>query len=200
MSPHELAASYDQVAERWSSGRFDPQNGVAQHERALSFLLTAEGAALDVGCGGSGRLIDLMRSRGLDPEGIDLSAEMLRLARARHPDVIFHHEDICEWEPQTRYAFISAWDSIWHVPLARQESVLRKLCSALVLSGVLIFTAGGVEHPDERKDQNMGVPMYHASIGVPRILSLIHDTGCSLKHFEYDQYPQTHVYFIVRRA
>lgn len=200
MNPREVAASYDQIAERWSSERFDRQNGIVQHQRALAFLSASAGLALDVGCGGSGRIIDLLKSRGLEPEGIDLSAEMLRLARMRHPGVMFYHADVCEWESAKRYVFISAWDSIWHVPLAKQESVLIKLCSMLVQNGVLIFTAGGVDASDEREDRHMGVPMYHASIGVPRMLSVVHEAGCRLRHFEYDQHPEAHVYFIVQRT
>jgi ubiquinone/menaquinone biosynthesis C-methylase UbiE len=105
MAPREVAASYDRIAGRWSHEQFDLQNGIAQHERALSFLPGGGGVALDVGCGASGRIIDLLRGRGLRVEGLDLSVEMLRLARIRHPDVLFHHADICDWAPGRDYAF-----------------------------------------------------------------------------------------------
>jgi trans-aconitate methyltransferase len=170
-----------------------------QHERALTFI-THPGAALDVGCGSSGRFIELLRSRGFQVEGADLSAEMLRLARLRHPQVQFHHADICSWSLTRSYRFISAWDSIWHVPLTRQPLVLQKLFAGLDHDGVIIFSAGGLEMPDERRDDGMGVPMYHATIGVPHILGLIEATGCKLRHFEYDQFPETHVYFIAQQA
>ena len=59
MSPCEVASSYDQLAERWAGPSFNRSNGIAQHIRALQFV-TGKGKALDVGCGSSGRFIDLL--------------------------------------------------------------------------------------------------------------------------------------------
>ena len=63
--------------------------------------------------------------------------------------VRFHFADICIWEFPKHYDFISAWDSIWHVQLQQQLDVLRKMLSGLAPGGVLIFTTGGVESPEE---------------------------------------------------
>ncbi len=70
---------------------------------------------------------------------------------------IYHQYFISKWKeslrlkqrifPQ-RYDFISAWDSIWHVPLERHPAVLEKLCAALNPGGILIFTSGGVDTPE----------------------------------------------------
>ena len=138
MNPSEVAASYDSLAQRWSSTGFDRTNGIAQHLRGLQFV-ERRGRALDVGCGSSGRFIDLLIGQGFEVEGLDLSAEMLRLARLRHPGVVFHHADICTWTAPHSYDFITAWDSIWHVPLSSQRDVLGKLCSALAAKGAIIF-------------------------------------------------------------
>ena len=198
MSPCEVASSYDQLAEQWAGPSFNRSNGIAQHIRALQFV-TGKGKALDVGCGSSGRFIELMIGREFEVEGLDLSPEMLRLARLRHPQVPFHFADICTWTTTRAYDFISAWDSIWHIPLSSQRAVLLKLCSVLSSSGVILFTAGGLDKPDERRDRSMGVPMYHATIGVPEILRVLHESGCACRHLEYDQYPELHAYFIAQR-
>jgi 2-polyprenyl-3-methyl-5-hydroxy-6-metoxy-1,4-benzoquinol methylase len=199
MLPTQVAESYDRIAQTWADPAFNRSNGIDQHKRAIEFV-SRRGAALDVGCGCSGRLIDLLRTHGFAPEGLDLSCEMLRLARKADPQVTLHHADICEWTVPKHYDFISAWDSIWHVPLTKQPSVLLKLCGALTPGGVIVFTAGGVEAPSEIFDAHMGVPMYHASLGVPKICALLVEGGCALRHFEYDQYPQPHTYFIAQRA
>ncbi len=199
MLPIHVAESYDRIAARWTSPGFDGTNGLEQHKRAMSFVPHV-GKALDVGCGSSSRFIELFSSSGFAVEGLDLSSEMLRFARKAHPQLTFYQADICEWTPPTRYDLISAWDSIWHVPLQKQDSVLLKLCDALAPGGVLIFSAGGTEVPDEHQNEHMGVPMYHATLGVPRIISLLSEGGCALRHFEYDQHPQPHVYFIAQRA
>jgi SAM-dependent methyltransferase len=79
-------------------------------------------AALDIGCGCSGRLIALVAGHGLAVEGLDISRRMIEHARMRHPAVTFHHADICAWQLPKQYDLISAWDSLWHVPLADQEA------------------------------------------------------------------------------
>ncbi len=199
MKPREVAASYDRIAGRWHGDSFDRDYGMAQHRRALAFLDDA-GAALDVGCGSSGRIIDLLLERGFEVEGLDLSGEMLALARQRHPDVTFHHADICEWVFPRRYDFISAWDSLWHIPLARHEDVLPKILHGLNPDGVCIFTTGGTDTPDEVRDAAMGPPMYHSSPGLPRTLQWVAESGCVCRHLEYDQHPELHVYLVVQKA
>lgn len=198
MKPQDVAASYNVLASRWSDPSFDRTNGIEQHARAIAFT-AARGPALDVGCGSSGRFIDILREHGFRAEGLDISEEMLRLARERHPDVAFHHADIVTWEPQHSYDFITAWDSIWHAPLASQRDVLLKLCGMLLPGGVLITTMGGLDVPGETEDASMGEPMYHATIGIPAMLRTVLDAGCTLRHLEFDQWPELHVSVVVQR-
>lgn len=198
MTPREVAASYDELAPQWAAEAFPQANGIAAHERAIAFV-PEKAAALDVGCGASGRIVALLLAQGFAVEGLDLSPRMLDLARARHPQVTFHHADIGEWNLPRQYAFISAWDSIWHLPLASQEPVLRKLFAGLASGGVCIFTTGGLDAPEEKSDASMGQPMYYSVLGLPRLLRLVDDCGCVCRHLEYDQFPELHVYLIVQR-
>jgi SAM-dependent methyltransferase len=198
MNPQEVATSYDQLAAHWDSEVFPRTNGIAQHERAIAFA-DQRGPALDIGCGSSGRLIDLLLKHGFSPEGLDLSARMLELARRRHPDVTFHHADICEWPFPRTYNFISAWDSIWHVPLKAQECVLLKILNGLNPGGVAIFTLGGTDTPSETLDSHMGPPMYHGTLGIARTLQVIAESGAVCRHLEFDQRPELHLYIICQR-
>lgn len=197
MNPEAVAASYDQIADRWDGDEFPRENGMEAHRRALTFV-KEPGAALDVGCGSSGRFIDLLLSKGFAPEGLDLSVEMLKRARRRHPDVLFHHADITTWPLPHPYRFVTAWDSIWHVPLDLQDAVLRKLIRGLEPGGVLIFTMGGLPGPDERRDAAMGPPMYHATLGVPAVLDLLREEGVVIRNTDFDQTPEQHLYLIVQ--
>jgi len=140
-----------------------------------------------------------LRSRGFQVEGLDLSAEMLALARKRHPQVTFHHADICTWAFPQSYDFISAWDSIWHVPLDRHPAVLQKLCAGLNPHGVRIFTRGGVDTPGEVTNPCHGQPLYHTAVGIPQLLRLVDRAGCSCRHLEYDQYSESHLYLIIQK-
>lgn len=201
MEPHEIAESYDQLADHWASDKFNRENGVAAHRLAMRFL-DAPNTALDVGCGSSGRIIDLLLAEGLKVEGLDISEEMTRLARNRHPQTRFHHADILEWEPPHSYDFITAWDSIWHIPLTQQEAVIRKLCDHLTDGGVLIFTAGGTDSASEVTNPCTGtdVPLYHATLGIPKLLHLIDECKCVCRHLEFDQWPEKHLHLVVQKA
>ncbi|MBP3954203.1 GNAT family N-acetyltransferase [Gemmata sp. G18] len=194
MTPEQVAASYDQIADQW----LDVSTyGFAQIERAVGFV-KHRGAALDVGCG-TGRLMGLLGGHGFRTDGLDVSPAMLALARDRHPDARLFHADICGWELPRSYDLIVAWDSVWHVPLAEQEAVLTKLCRGLSASGVLVFTMGGTDTPDEKQNSYMGPPMYHATLGVPKTLRVLAEAGCVCRHLEYDQYPEGHVYLIAQK-
>jgi len=95
---------------------FNDENGINQHERAIGFGQFF-GKVLDVGCGCNSRYYECLSSKGFVYEGLDISKEMIFLSRNQNPNVVFHHEDICEWKSNQKNDFITAWDSIWHIPL-----------------------------------------------------------------------------------
>ncbi|MDO8825292.1 trans-aconitate 2-methyltransferase [Methylophaga sp.] len=198
MKPQQVAESYDQIADVWNSDSFNRDNGIKQHERAIAFV-KHKTKALDIGCGASGRILDLLMSHGFDVEGLDISTKMLDFARKRHPNTIFHHADICDWSFPHQYDFISAWDSIWHLPLDQQQPVLTKLIDALTPGGILIFTTGAMDTASEKTDAVMGPPMYYSVLGIPETLRLIDRAGAVCRHLEYDQYPELHLYLIVQK-
>ena len=199
MTPREIAKSYDQLAEQWNSDEFPRDNGIEQHKRAVAFLKERR-HALDIGCGSSGRIIDLLINDGFEVEGLDVSSRMIELAKQRHLNVTFHHADICAWEFTRKYDFISAWDSIWHLPLVQQEPVLKKILHGLTSDGICIFTTGGLDAPSEKVDSAMGPQMYYSVLGIPNLLKLISESGGICRHLEYDQYPELHLYVIAQRT
>lgn len=199
MDHEAVGAAYDQLAERWLDDRFPVESGMSQHARALAFLSQRGGAALNVGCGCNTRITRLLRESGLQPEGIDISTRMVELARESDPATPVHHADICAWEFPRAYRFISAWDSIWHVALHEQRRLLTRLMGALEPGGVLLFTAGGLDHPSEHVDACMGPSLYYASLGIPGIVTAIHEAGGVCRHLEFDQRPETHLVVIAQR-
>lgn len=198
MNPKDIGRAYDNITHLWESQDFNRNNGIEQHKRALAFVEN-RGKALDVGCGCTGRFIDLLHNEGFTPEGIDISQEMTRLAKNRHPNVTFHHQDICEWAIEEKYDFITAWDSIWHIPIEQQENVLTKLVSCLNAGGVLIFSFGGTDEPGDHTDNFMGPEVYYSTLGTNGFLKLLIGLGCICKHLEFDQHPELHTYLIVQK-
>lgn len=199
MHPNEIGRSYDALAQIWQESHNQSAYGISQFERAIKFAKDRR-FALDIGCGSSGRVIDLLIKHGFRVEGIDVSEKMLALIRDLHPKVPFHHADISTWTLPRRYDFISAWDSIWHLPLGEQEPVLCKICEGLEPNGVVIFTMGGLDEPGDKTDSCMGPPCYYSTLGIPATLELLARFGCVCRHLEYDQYPEKHVYIIAQKA
>lgn len=199
MKPHQIGQAYDQIADLWDPARFNNENGIHQHKRAIAFT-SNRGSALDVGCGWNGRFVDVLLEQGFSPEGLDVSEEMIRRARKRHPDVTFHLADVCSWQPLKGYDFITAWDSIWHVPLEDHENVIRTLLSALNQNGVFIFSTGGLDEAGDHTDDYMGPVVYYSALGIPKLLEVISDCGCVCRHLEYDQHPELHLYLIVQKV
>ncbi|HDY85593.1 MAG TPA: class I SAM-dependent methyltransferase [Methylophaga aminisulfidivorans] len=198
MNPDDIGNAYDTITHLWQREGFNRNNGIEAHKRAINFT-DNRGNALDVGCGCTGRFIDLLQTEGFSVEGVDISTKMIDLARQRHPEVTFHHQDICEWEIENRYDFITAWDSIWHIPLEQQKPVLTKLVNSLNTGGILIFSFGGTTEPSENIDDFMGPEVYYSSLGTNGFLALLMKLGCLAMHLEYDQYPELHTYLIVKK-
>jgi ubiquinone/menaquinone biosynthesis C-methylase UbiE/glycosyltransferase involved in cell wall biosynthesis len=79
-------------------------------ERSLRSLIPAGSTVLELGCGTGNLLAALQPSRGL---GLDVSPEMLRVARRNHPDLEFKVGDAENFEiPKTTFDFVVASDLV----------------------------------------------------------------------------------------
>ncbi len=196
MNPKEIGQQYDAIAAWWAAQRDTFTASLEYLDRAIALCPRRE-KAFDVGCG-DGRLATVIAAAGFDVVGIDVSREMLALARARQPNAMFIHADVCEWRPPDHYDLIVAWDSTFHVPYASQRPVLEKLCAALTPGGLLLFTAGGID--GEITGEMNGQAFYYSSLAdveYPRILA---GSGCACVLLERDQYPEHHMVVIATRV
>lgn len=196
MEPSETGRKYDKIAWWWNDKHFDSLYGIQQVEKAIDYAPKG-GKALDVGCGAGGRFVRLFQEKGFSVTGIDVSEEMIRLAKRNHTGHKFIHHDICTWETEEKFDFILAWDSIFHLPLEMQKHVVSKLCHILARNGILIFTFGNDvgEHTDQWHDDTF----YYSSIGINEYISILIDNGLIILHLELDQYPEKHVYAIAAK-
>ena len=197
MEPLVLGTKYDKIAQWWSDRHFNSDYGIRQFEKALNFAPKdppRTRKALDVGCGAGGRFVRILQEHGFSITGIDVSKEMIKLAKLHHPNETFYLQDICTWELDQTFDFIVAWDSIFHLPFAMQESVVAKLCNLLATEGVLIYTFGDAygEHDDQWHNDTF----HYSSIGINRNLEILAKNGVLCKHLELDQWPQNHVFII----
>lgn len=197
MQPDDTGRAYDQIAHQWAVEGFLAGNGIAQHAAALVHA-SKGGVALDVGCGCNPRLPELLGANGFVVEGVDVSSAMIETARRLSPGVTHHLADIRDWALPRRYGFITAWDSLWHLPLADQLPVMRKLLRGLEPGGVMLFTMGGLDEPAEKTDSVMGPLMYYSTPGIGAVLRLFAEENCQCLWMTFDQPPEPHLVVAAR--
>lgn len=196
MDPRELGEKYNRISRIYHQEMDGSDYGLAQLKRAINYC-GKPGLVLDVGCGPGGRIIKLLKSAGFSVRGIDVSASMIQLAKTSHPEFDFEVADICKYETKTRFEFIVAWDSLFHLPLAAHKTVLRKLASLLAPGGILIYTFGNTQ--GEHTDTWHNDTFYYSSIGINQNLETLTSCGLCVLHLELDQYPEKHVYAIAKK-
>jgi SAM-dependent methyltransferase len=199
MKPEETGLHYDRIASQWQEQQRHSTYGIAALERAIKFVENRS-TALDIGCGSSGRFIEALIKNGFTPTGIDISTEMISLARQRHPEVTFYAADICIWQFPQKYDLIVAWDSTFHLPVTEQKPVLKNMCDSLHAKGVVLFTCGGTIGPEEISGGFAGQTFDYSTLGVNEFLRLLSEFGCTCKHVEYDQHLENHVYIIAQKV
>ncbi|KXJ62028.1 MAG: methyltransferase type 11 [Alteromonas sp. Nap_26] len=203
MTPEQTGKAYDSITGLWTRPEFNSENGTSSYRHALAFLpshlLNGTHFALDIGCGCTNRFVPIIEDKKLVYEGVDISNNMLDIARKSLPEHTFYYHDICSFNFPKQYAFISAWDSLWHVPLHQQEALLVTLCHQLEAGGVLMFSCGGVDEAGCHTNQAMGPEVYYASLGINGYVSLLVDAGMFIRHINYDQYPEQHTVIIAQK-
>jgi ubiquinone/menaquinone biosynthesis C-methylase UbiE len=105
---------------------------IQQHKRSLGNEL------LDVACGTGGHIAYLKRNYSV--EGLDISPLMLRLARKKHPDVVFYRRDMTNFRLRKEFDVVTClFSAIGHVKTRRRlDLAVRALARHLKPGGVLV--------------------------------------------------------------
>lgn len=191
---------YDAIAELWDDELIDSSYGIAPLMKAIEMCgdIEIRRNALDIGCGAGGRMIRVLEDHSFQVTGLDWSKQMLKIAQERHPNGSWLQGNIVTWDTSELFDLIIAWDSVFHVSLKNQESVIAKMCRLLKPQGMLIFTIGDDvgEHVSEWHDRMF----YYSSLGIERNIELLHNYHCQLRHLELDQYPLKHCIIIAKKT
>ena len=146
----ELRAAHDVLAEFYA----DRLAGALDHmpaDRAvlglfcdLTLAAGLGASVVDVGCG-TGRLEPYLAARGLSPGGVNLSPEMIRVARRDHPGYRFDVADLRELPfGDASLAGLVCWYSLMFLAPADRPAAFSELARVLKPGGYLVtaFKAG----------------------------------------------------------
>jgi ubiquinone/menaquinone biosynthesis C-methylase UbiE len=127
MTKNERRRFFDSVAKEREKWR---KKGAYYHkelEKYLRFLVPSGSSVVEIGCGTGELLASLDPSRGL---GVDLSPQMVEIAREKFPDLEFEVGDLEDLHIDEKFDYVVIVETIGHVDdiqLAFKE--LHKVCS-----------------------------------------------------------------------
>jgi trans-aconitate methyltransferase len=142
----ETRAAWDAFAGRYAE-RFRDEFAAKVWDRALLSgwaELAGPGPVVEAGCG-PGVLTAWLHDSGLDVTGVDLSPEMVKIARRDHPHVRYEVGTMTALDrPDASQTGIVAWYSIINVPDEALPEVFAEFHRVLVPGGVvaLAFQVG----------------------------------------------------------
>jgi 2-polyprenyl-3-methyl-5-hydroxy-6-metoxy-1,4-benzoquinol methylase len=150
LSSEDVGHHFDLVApgyDKWKAKAHYYYEGL---KASLAEIVPAGSRVAEVGCA-TGDILDSLRpSEGL---GLDISPEMIEIARAKHPDLKFVVHDLMDGPWNERFDFVVAADVAEHVPdLAK---CMASMAGMLTPEGrIVLVTAnpawGPVLHAAER--------------------------------------------------
>ncbi len=106
-------ASYDGGAYGDWGAKYDIRLAHAKTRVGIVEPHAPEGPWLDIGCS-TGAFLDAASQRGFDVEGIDVSESAVEVARSR--GFRAHHASAETFSPDRKYAYITGFDVLEHVP------------------------------------------------------------------------------------
>ncbi len=113
MTSEDVGRHFDAVAPGYDRWKAKAHHYYEALKAALAEVVPAGSRVAEVGCATGDILESLKPSEGL---GLDISPEMIELARAKHPDLKFVVHDLMDGPWDGRYDYVVAADVAEHVP------------------------------------------------------------------------------------
>jgi len=186
--------SYDAAAAAYAEhlGRELEQKPLDRHLlNRFAEAMRGQGMVADIGCG-PGHLAAYLHEQGVSVFGLDLSPEMIRVARSRNRDIKFREGDMAALAfDDASLAGIVAFYSIVHFESAALRPIFREMRRVIAPRGLALIAFHAGEDVIHR-DELFGAPVsldfrFHRPSDVIRTL---HDTGWQvIEQTEREPYP-----------
>ncbi len=180
MNETDTQALYDRQA-----AAFDAQRSRSLFEtpwlERFARALPAGGRVLDLGCGAGEPIARWLIDRGYNLTGVDISTEMLDIARARWPQGDWRQANMRTLALDVRFDGIIGWGSFFHLTPDAQRDCLPRLAAHLTPGGTLLLTVG----PEAGETDGIAGDerVYHASLSPAEYAKRLEDNGLRMTAF-----------------
>jgi SAM-dependent methyltransferase len=159
----ELIRAHDVLAEPYAELLADVLATRMPVDRALLdlfatlVLATGSGEVCDVGCG-SGHMLPHLADRGLSPIGVDLSPEMVRVARRDHPGFRIEVADVRALPmADASLSGVTCWNSLMYLPPEERPTAYAEIARVVRPRGYFATAFKAGDSSLRRGGLSMGV-------------------------------------------
>ncbi len=137
---------------------------------------------LDVGCG-AGIPVARHLAGMFSLTGIDISSNMIALAKKNVPTAEFIIADVMETEfPAGSFDAIVSFYAIFHIPRQEHQELFRRFAQWLRPGGLLLFTVARYDDgPGYTEDDFFGGTMYWSNFGTSTYKKFLTETGFQIE-------------------
>lgn len=141
--------------------------------------LPAGAAILDIGCGSAEPIARYLIAAGHEVTGIDASAPLIGLCRARFPGGDWHVADMRRLSLGRCFGGLIAWDSFFHLNPDDQRGMFAIFAAHAAPGAGLMFTSGPAY--GEAIGSFSGERLYHASLDPSEYRALLDRHGFAVE-------------------
>jgi ubiquinone/menaquinone biosynthesis C-methylase UbiE len=188
---------YDVIAGEYNSHRLSRKEVVSEFFDSLSDFFPTGGKLLDLGCGGGEPVTAYFARKGFDVTGVDISGEMIRLAREQIPEGKFIQADMSECRfDNASFDLIVSTFAIIHVPQKEQDQLLGKIRVWLKPSGIAYLVLGATNQEEIIREWK-GVTMYWSHFGPEEYREKFKHIGLDITWEEIEDFPNGEQFYHV---
>ncbi|MCG3225373.1 MAG: class I SAM-dependent methyltransferase [Candidatus Heimdallarchaeota archaeon] len=167
--------------------------------RQFTELLTSGAKILDVGCGAGVPVTKYLVDEGFSVIGIDISEEMLSLAKKHVPKGEFLKADMSEMDfLDDSFDGIVSFYAIIHLPREKHAFLFKKFRRILKPRGIMLIGLGSSESEDT--GEYFGTKMFWSHYSAEQSLELVKDAGFEIIFEEVLERGGERHYWILAKA
>ncbi len=161
------------------ASKYNEERNIYNNSKELAYflqLLPSNAKVLDVGCGTGVPVAQFLVANGCNVIGIDISANMLELAKKQVPEAKFIEQDMIQSIfPNESFDGIISLYAIFHVPKEEHLSIFQNFYRILKKGGILHFCLSA--SANEGNDYMYETELFWSSYSPEKSISLVKQAG-----------------------